>query len=135
LKTILILSIIVLFLRTSSLARDPLLPDAPDYDEREMVGGEGWSAGDTFLAITLPIVVAITIVLPHIFDGPDEEDYKPLTFSSPSVPRWRMAFLREGQGHAYGGAWLNVWPVSPGLVSSAGTRAKFPTRSTCIDTF
>ncbi len=50
-------------------ARDPDVEYEPRYGERYTVGGSGWSGGDTFIAIALPVAVMMLIALPHLFDG------------------------------------------------------------------
>lgn len=66
--------IIMLIWVATSYARDPdVLPRDYGYGEYPTVGGSKWSGGDIFLAIALPIAVAMVIVLPHIFDGEDQE--------------------------------------------------------------
>ena len=76
--------VVILLLATIAHARDPDTSDPIYYGEAETVGGSEWTAGDTFLAIALPLAIAGLIVLPHIFDG-ECQDWPVHKFALPNM--------------------------------------------------
>ena len=83
-RKIVIACLTIVALCLTAQARDPYwIPPDYEYDERETIGGSEWTGGDTFIAIALPIAVAMVIALPHIFSGnrTDECAISPLSIN------------------------------------------------------